>query len=187
MQLKLRCCSQPTAKEQQMSTIKTALVATCALAVAAYVAGQFSTKAIITEIEIDAPPSAVWAVLSDTAAHAEWNPFIRSIAGPLQIGGRLTVTIEPPDNAAMQIKPMVLVATENEELRWIGRLGFRGIFDGEHYFILEETDRGTTRFLHGENFSGMIVYPLMAFIGTSTEQGFNAMNAALKERVESGL
>ena len=85
----------------------------------------------------------------------------------------------------MDFTPEVLVAIEKEELRWVGRLGFKGIFDGEHYFILEETDRGTTVFRHGENFTGLLGYPLIALIREDTHNGFVAMNKALKARAEA--
>ncbi len=168
-----------------MPILKTAALVIAGVVAVAYVAGQFSSKTISTEIEIEAPPSAVWAVLSDTDAHRDWNPFIRAFDGDLEVGSQLAITIEPSGSAPMQIKPTVLQVIENQELRWIGRLGIRGIFDGEHSFILEETDQGTTRFRHAETFSGMLVHPLMAFIGASTQEGFNAMNAALKKRVEA--
>lgn len=154
--------------------------------VAAYVAGQFSSRSVVTEIEIEAPPDAVWAVLSDTGSYPDWNPLILAVDGELAPGNQLSATLKLPDNAPMQFRPTVLELVENQTLRWIGRTGFTGIFDGEHYFILDETDRGTTRFVHGENFSGMIVFPLMALIGADTEAGFNAMNAALKATVETG-
>jgi hypothetical protein len=84
----------------------------------------------------------------------------------------------------MDFAPEILVADENAELRWVGKFGFKGIFDGEHYFILEETDRGTTIFRHGESFTGILGYPLLALIREDTENGFKAMNVALKARVE---
>jgi Polyketide cyclase / dehydrase and lipid transport len=36
------------------------------------------------EIDIDAPPAAVWAVLTDTRSYSEWNPFMPHLAGELR-------------------------------------------------------------------------------------------------------
>ncbi|MCP4384573.1 MAG: SRPBCC domain-containing protein [Hyphomicrobiales bacterium] len=161
----------------------TAAIAATAL-VAAYGIGQITGPSISTEIEIAAPASVVWAELADSDAYAEWNPFVKHLSGDLEVGNRLNVTMQSEGNAPMDFTPEVLVADENEELRWVGRLGVKGIFDGEHYFILEETDRGTTVFRHGENFTGILGYPLLALIREDTLNGFLAMNAALKARVE---
>ncbi len=162
----------------------TATVAATALA-AAYGVGLFFGPSISTEIEIKAPASAVWSELADAEAYPDWNPFVKHLSGDLEAGSRLNVTIQSEGNAPMDFTPEVLVADAGEELRWVGRLGFKGIFDGEHYFILEETDRGTTILRHGEHFKGILGYPLLALIGEDTQNGFLAMNTALKERVES--
>ena len=161
----------------------TAAIAGTALA-AAFAAGQFFGPSITTQIEIAAPASAVWAELTDTGAYGDWNPFVRRIGGELTPGNHLQVTIGADGGSQMDFTPEVLVADENTELRWVGRLGVRGLFDGEHYFILEETDHGTTIFRHGENFTGLLGYPLLAVIRAETETGFLAMNEALKARVE---
>lgn len=165
------------------------LTTTAAIAGTAFVAavgiGQITGPSITTEIEIDAPASAVWAELADTEAYGDWNPFVRRISGDLEVGNHPEVTVGADGNTPMDFTPEVLVAEENAELRWVGRLGFQGIFDGEHYFILEETDRGTTIFRHGETFTGLLGYPLIALIREDTHNGFLAMNEALKARVES--
>ncbi|NNK79551.1 MAG: SRPBCC domain-containing protein [Litoreibacter sp.] len=143
------------------------------------------SKPIETRIEIAAPPSAVWTELADHAAYAVWNPFITRISGDLAVGERLAVIVQPQGKAAMEFAPEILIADADEELRWVGQLGMKGVFDGEHYFVLEETARGTTVFHHGERFSGLLTYLLFPLIGESTENGFHAMNLALKTRVEA--
>jgi uncharacterized protein YndB with AHSA1/START domain len=52
-------------------------------------------RRIETSIEIEAPPEQVWAILTDFAGMAAWNPFIRSVSGALATGSRLSVHIAP--------------------------------------------------------------------------------------------
>ena len=165
-----------------LTTTTAAIVGTAF--VAALGIAQFAGPSITTETEIEAPASAVWAELTDTEAYSDWNPFVRRISGDLKVGNRLEVTVGTDGTASMEFTPRILAAKENSELRWVGHLGFKGIFDGEHYFILEETDRGTTVLRHGERFTGLLGYPLLALIRKDTETGFRAMNKALKARVE---
>jgi len=162
---------------------KSAAIAAIAL-VAAYGVGRFTGPSISTEIEIAAPVETVWEELSNGSNYPEWNPFVKHLSGDLVVGNRLNVTIQSEGNSPMDFTPEVLVADKNAELRWVGRLGFKGIFDGEHYFILEETAEGTTILHHGENFTGILAYPLLALIKDDTLKGFEAMNKALKARVE---
>jgi hypothetical protein len=118
-----------------------------------------------SEIEIDAPPERVWAVVTDFAAYPDWNPFIRRISGELREGARLEVRIEPPGARATTFKPTVRAVERNRELRWLGRLLVPGIFDGEHSLLIEPV--GFVK--------GMLA---------KTERGFEQMYAALKARVE---
>jgi len=46
--------------------------------------------------------------------------------------------------------PLVLTFSENKELKWIGKLLFKVLFDGEHKFELIESRNGTTKFIHSE-------------------------------------
>ncbi|WP_046866518.1 SRPBCC domain-containing protein [Microvirga massiliensis] len=143
-------------------------------------------KTIETSITIAAPPARVWDVLTDFARFPEWNPFVRSIKGDLAAGSRLDVQIAPPGKKGMRFRPMVRAANANQELRWLGSLLVPGLFDGEHYFVLEPQGNGTTRFVHGERFSGILVGLIMSTgMLDATRQGFEAMNAALKQRAEA--
>jgi hypothetical protein len=135
------------------------------------------------EIEIDAPPERVWAVVTDFAAYRDWNPFIRRISGELREGARLEVRIEPPGARATTFKPTVRAVQPNRELRWLGRLLLPGAFDGEHSLRIEPLEEGRSRFVQSERFTGVLV-PLVGGMLAKTEAGFEQMNAALKTRAE---
>ena len=142
-------------------------------------------KQIRTDILIDASADRVWEVLSDFAAFPEWNPFLRAVEGHLTAGSKLEVRIQQEGGAGKTFKPTVLKAEPGQELRWLGRLMMPGLFDGEHYFIIESIGDVQVRFIQGEQFSGVLV-PIMALMGLfkKTEQGFGDMNQALKARAE---
>lgn len=140
-------------------------------------------RTIDTMIEIEAPPDRVWRIFADTAAWPEWNPFIRRLEGAFEPGAVLEVTIQPPGRGAMRLKPRVIEAEPGRRLCWRGRLGVRGIFDGEHSFAIEPLAEGRTRFRHCEAFSGLLV-PLVGGILVDTRRGFEAMNEALKARAK---
>lgn len=60
-----------------------------------------------------------------------------------------------------------------------------GLFDGEHYFQIKEEGPNKVRFIHGENFTGLLSGVLTSMIYESNKKGFEEMNNALKRLVES--
>ena len=137
-----------------------------------------------TAIDINASSDQVWRVLTDFGAYGEWNPFITSISGQVQRGARLKVRVHPPGGRGMTVRPTVLVADRNRELRWVGRLLFPGIFEGEHVFQITPLGNGRVRLLQQETFRGFLVPVLRWWLDGQTRAGFEAMNRALKERAE---
>lgn len=140
---------------------------------------------IHTEIGIAAPPRKVWDVLMDFPAHAQWNPFVRSITGRPEVGERLVVHLQPQGGKAMTFRPRVLAARPQEEFRWRGQFLVPGLFDGEHFFELHPDGAGGTRFVHGERFTGLLVGMARGNLQGPTRSGFEAMNLALKARAEA--
>ena len=67
-----------------------------------------------------------------------------------------------------------------KELSWGG--GIRGLFFGEHVFLLEESGHGITRLIHKEDFEGIFV-PFASL--EAIEEGYREMNQALKKRAET--
>ena len=140
-------------------------------------------KQLNTEIIISSTPETVWDNLISFEKYSDWNPFIHSVKGKKAVGEQLMVRLQPPDSKEFEFRPVILKLNKNEELRWRGKLGMKGIFDGEHYFMLIDLDNGQTRFIHGEKFGGILV-PFMGKTLEKTKKGFELMNQALKERCE---
>jgi hypothetical protein len=140
-------------------------------------------REIRTETQISAARERVWQVLTDFASYPDWNPFMRRISGEPAVGSRLEVRIEPPDSRGMTFKPTVIRSEANRELAWLGRLGVRGVFDGEHHLELHPGEDGSTKFVQREEFNGLLV-PLFGL--EKTRRGFETMNVALKQRAEGG-
>ncbi len=141
-------------------------------------------KKLKTEIIIDAPATVIWEVLMDTDSYHQWNPFIQSINGTLKVGEKLAVLIQLEGKKPQLFRPRVQVVETAQEFRWLGHLWVPGLFDGEHHFQLEQVSATQTRFRHGENFRGILSGLIMNMVGEETRQGFEAMNAALKQRAE---
>ncbi len=137
-----------------------------------------------TEIHIEAAPGVVWSVLTDLERYADWNPFIVSSSGRVEVGERLTNRLQPPGGRAVTFRPVVTAVEAERTFEWLGRLGLPRLFDGRHRFELTATPEGGTRVVHGERFRGLLVPLMRRSLDTTTLAGFEAMNAALKARCE---
>ena len=103
----------------------------------------------------------------------------------MKVGSQLKVLIEPPGGKAMTFKPTVKILEPKTEFRWLGNLLMPGIFDGEHIFQLEQINDNKTKFIQRENFNGLLVPLFWKSLNSNTRRGFEDMNIALKEKVES--
>jgi hypothetical protein len=139
-------------------------------------------RVLDSHIDINAPAQRVWEVLADFSGWGEWNPFIPSIEGELELGARLHLTVAPPDLKPMEFKPKVFVLRPGEEIVWGGSF-LRWLFRGDHAISLEALPGGRTRFRQRERFRGPMVL-LMGKMFEPTAEGYRQMNQALKERVE---
>jgi len=166
-----------TKKKKKMAISVT--IATGAAILIAASQGVFAQE-LRTEITIHAPAEKVWGNLVNFERFPKWNPFIRTAAGKLQPGEKLEVYLQSEGADGMTFTPTVTKVEKNREFRWRGKLGIAGIFDGEHVFTLQPITDGSVRFIHREEFSGVLVPLLMSLIRDDTRRGFNDMNRALK-------
>ena len=142
-------------------------------------------KEIVTEIEINAPPSRVWQVLTNFEEYPMWNPFIKKINGIAARNEKLEVHMPDPRGGTLVFMPTVLVAERDRELRWLGK-SEGDTFNGEHHFLIEliENNSNKVLFTQSEKFSGSMVASLEGWLDTDVKDYFEDMNRALKQRAE---
>lgn len=141
---------------------------------------------IQTEIEINATPDQVWAVLTDYAAYPEWNPTVPRISGDPRVGGRVRFRVRGR-HVSIPANAEYVVVDPGRELRWIGlappiaRIPFHGV----HYFLIEPLPNQRVRFVHGEDFGGALMFLLRSLLVSELTEPYHDMNRALKRRVEA--
>ena len=140
-------------------------------------------KEIRTEIIINASKDKVWNVLTNFIEYPEWNPFIRSLEGQAVKDTRLLATLQLKDRKPMVFKPVVTVSDEKKRFEWLGSTPLN-VVNGRHYFILEEISGKQVKFIHGEQFTGILASPFHKKLAGPTRAGFVEMNKALKDRAE---
>ena len=69
------------------------------------------------------------------------------------VGDRLEATLTLPGGKTMGFKPKVTAVEHERFFQWLGKVGFKGIFDGRHSFRISPTEHGV-RFEHSEQFTG---------------------------------
>src|SRR5262249_2987257 len=111
---------------------------------------------ISSTIDIAATRDAVWNVLTDFAGYREWNTIMKHTDVTAPVSTKRVDHMSGNDARGSTFTPKVLAAIPGQELRWLGKLGPGGLFDGEHFFILTTNADGTTRLTHGETFSGLL-------------------------------
>ena len=136
-----------------------------------------------TEIVINASPEKIWNILTDFENYEKWNPFIIHSSGQPKKGTRLVNTMKNGESN-MTFKPRITDVQPHKRFEWLGSLFFRGLFDGRHFFELEEVGRGKTKLTQGEYFSGILNKMVLKRIGEQTRLGFIGMNEAIKKKAE---
>lgn len=145
-------------------------------------------------IEIDAPLDEVWAVMTDLAAYAEWNPFIYGVDGvpaALDVGARFVLRVRWSDGKTVRsrehvvaVEPPAGAAPRRALLayRFGGPLPALYLVRATRHQWLEQDPGGPTRYRTREVFHGL----LSRFVPFApVRDGFERHARALKQRAES--
>ena len=140
---------------------------------------------IKTEIEISAPPSKVWSIITDINDWKEWSPIIKDSNGTASIGSELTITMVAKDEGKEGpiYHPIITDLVQPNYLRWRAHMLAGFIFTNYKIFKLEETASGT-RLIHTESFKGLLAPIFCGQMEEGVPPMLNSMNKALKNLAE---
>jgi len=138
-----------------------------------------------TEIEISAPPSKVWSIISDINNWQEWSPIIKESHGNASVGSELTITMIGKEKGkdGPKYNPIITELEEPNYFRWRAHMLTGFIFTNYKIFELEETSSGT-RLTHTESFKGLLAPIFCGQMEKGVPPMLNSMNKALKDLAE---
>jgi hypothetical protein len=138
------------------------------------------------KVQINAPVGQVWSTIIDFDSYSEWNSQIEYLGGEVKPNGQLHLKLSVEGADAYEFKPNISHWKENKKFAWIGRTGIPRVFDGEHFFELEQINDSTTLVSNREEYRGVmsLIMKTLPMMKTAPV-GFQKMNKELKEYVEN--
>ena len=134
-------------------------------------------------IGIQAPPEAIWAVISDLRSWSAWNPLYPRAEGSVRIGEELDLDLALPGRRLQTIRPRVLDWIPNEQIHWrLSAIG--GLVRTTRFLEIEKLSETGCIFANGEVFAGPLGPLAVRSLRQAIRSGFAAMSQAVKERVE---
>ncbi|MCU0424090.1 MAG: SRPBCC domain-containing protein [Candidatus Kapabacteria bacterium] len=136
---------------------------------------------IRNDVEINAPPEKVWKTVIDFQRYREWNSQLQYLGGEVKPGGRLHLKLSAQGAEPYEFTPIVSYWEENKRFAWLAETGLPRIFDGEHFFELQDIGNGKTLVINREEYRGILSLvmknlPMMK----DAPAGFALMNTELK-------
>jgi len=142
-------------------------------------------REIRTEIDISAPITEVWGILTKIDDWAQWSPIINQASGDASLGSTLSITMMGKEEGkdGPKYSPVITILDEPKSFRWRAKMMAGFIMTNDKVFELEETSSGT-RLIHKELFSGMFVPLFWSSVEKNVPAMLNSMNEALKTKAE---
>jgi uncharacterized protein YndB with AHSA1/START domain len=148
------------------------------------------TKAenIVTSVtvEIEAPASIVWKVLTDLDHYAEWNTFCPGIKSGLKVGDPVIMTVKKPNSDELGTAVEYLVCVEPEQLlSWEARPTDESKAAARRDQYITALGAERCSYVTTDVFLGVLADELMKAIGAWAKSGFDDVARELKKRAEA--
>jgi hypothetical protein len=131
--------------------------------------------------QIEATPEAVWAILTDGPAYADWDSGVVRVEGTIAPQEKIKVVSEADPKRAFPVE--VTEFAPGERMVWSGGMPL-GLFKGVRTFTLARESAGT-RFTMREEYTGPML-PLIWRSMPDLQPSFEQFASGLKARAEDG-
>ncbi len=136
---------------------------------------------------VDAPPEIVWSVLITFSDYDQWSTMlIPEQSEPPRLGETIKLRLSMPGGLAYSFEPDVIMLDTSRHFAWVQKTGLKGLFDGEHHFVLTDLGEGQTELYNYEHYSGLLspIFKRLPFM-KDAPKGFVDMNNEIKLRAEA--
>lgn len=171
-----------------MKNIFLILIAVVGTAIVYLVVAGSKLQEIKTEIEIAAPPSKVWSIVTDINSWKEWSPIIKDSNGAASVGSELTITMTGKEQGkeGPKYNPIITELDQPNFFRWRAHMLAGFIFTNYKIIELKETSSGTL-LTHTESFKGLLAPVFCSQMEKGVPPMLNSMNKALKDLAEKQI
>jgi uncharacterized protein YndB with AHSA1/START domain len=135
----------------------------------------------VTTAIIRAKPERVWAILTDAAGYASWNPELVGIDGRIGPDERIKARVKVGGGAIRSVSMRVTAFEPPSRMEWTGGLPI-GLFVGVRTFTVTPHD-GATEFRMHLRMSGPLAPLILSSLGDRQPE-IDGFSAALRVRAE---
>ena len=134
-------------------------------------------------LEVEAPASVVWGVLTDLDSYGQWNPFVPECRSTLRPGDRIEMKVKLGRRTSRQVEQM-LSFHEGREFSYRMRPLPFGALSSLRVQRVEEIDEGHCRYHTHFELQGWLMPMVRRLLGAQLDVGFSGMTQGLKRRSE---
>jgi hypothetical protein len=143
-----------------------------------------SAQGVGHRIEIAAPAAQVWAVLADLDHWGTWNPLYIEASGKPVVGAPFAMTIALEEMKPQKARATIVTVRPEACLEYaIANLG--GLVKAFRYIDLRALGPERCEVVNGEIMTGLLGSLLARAVGEKVRKGLQAMNEALKAKMET--
>ncbi len=139
----------------------------------------------IISVDLSHPRNHVWHEITDFPSYPSWNKVLRMADNDqLEVGKKFQVQIKTKDGKSSRFKAVMLEKKDQQYFVARQKILGRWFFTATHYFIVEEIESNSIKFIQKWELTGLVSLLFKRMIFRQLEE-FNQMNTDLKSHMDT--